>query len=41
MKKATEIGGRNIIYIMLYQFLIADITNTILHIILYHNISNL
>ena len=34
MKKATEIGGRNIIYIMLYQFLIADITSAFLHIVL-------
>lgn len=41
MKKATEIGGGNIIIIMLYQFLIANIANAILHIALYHNISNL
>ncbi len=34
MKKTTEIGGRNIIRIMLYLTVIADITSTILHIAL-------
>ena len=33
-KKATEIGGRNIILVMLYWITLTDIVNAILHIAL-------
>lgn len=41
MKKATEIGGRNIIHIMLHYISLLDIANAILHIVLYHNTDGL